>query len=279
MKKTAIAAAVLMAASGVAQAEHLWTMTDGNFDFYDAGGALSGQYPDGFSHSDVQGAFNLATGEGAFSTSTPFSGATWTTEFTGMQFGPTDGSTAAAEFNWITQTWQDTFDGALYTCNLSGNLQSGCDAYNGTAPAAPSYNYTLFSEVNTATDTNRDGSLNLSTGYQFDLGAGMMAAGVFFDWTTNIDIPVLAVMQVTGQGVDAAGNVYMDIVSVDADGDGVPGTAMQTDPFPGQTPAFSGRLICSDCVATPEIPVPAAVWLFGSGLLGLAGVARRRKAS
>lgn len=27
----------------------------------------------------------------------------------------------------------------------------------------------------------------------------------------------------------------------------------------------------------PDIPVPAAVWLFGSGLLGLVGVARRRK--
>ena len=31
-------------------------------------------------------------------------------------------------------------------------------------------------------------------------------------------------------------------------------------------------------VEAPPIPVPAAVWLFGSGLLGLVGVARRKKA-
>ena len=29
--------------------------------------------------------------------------------------------------------------------------------------------------------------------------------------------------------------------------------------------------------AVPEVPVPAAVWLFGSGLLGLVGMARRKK--
>lgn len=31
--------------------------------------------------------------------------------------------------------------------------------------------------------------------------------------------------------------------------------------------------------AGPVVPVPAAVWLFGSGLLGLVGVARRKKAT
>jgi len=31
--------------------------------------------------------------------------------------------------------------------------------------------------------------------------------------------------------------------------------------------------------AGPVVPVPAAVWLFGSGLLGLVGVARRKKAA
>jgi hypothetical protein len=32
-------------------------------------------------------------------------------------------------------------------------------------------------------------------------------------------------------------------------------------------------------VAPPAVPVPAAVWLFGSGLLGLVGVARRKKST
>jgi hypothetical protein len=33
------------------------------------------------------------------------------------------------------------------------------------------------------------------------------------------------------------------------------------------------------CPGAGVIPIPAAAWLFGSGLLGLAGVARRRTAA
>jgi hypothetical protein len=31
--------------------------------------------------------------------------------------------------------------------------------------------------------------------------------------------------------------------------------------------------------STAPVPLPAAVWLFGSGLMGLVGVSRRRKAA
>jgi len=41
---------------------------------------------------------------------------------------------------------------------------------------------------------------------------------------------------------------------------------------------FIDNVSISADVETPAVPVPAAVWLFGSGLLGLVGVARRKKA-
>jgi hypothetical protein len=43
---------------------------------------------------------------------------------------------------------------------------------------------------------------------------------------------------------------------------------------------IGGSVLAIDLVAVgppSEIPVPAAVWLFGSGLLGLVGIARRKK--
>ena len=84
--------------------------------------------------------------------------------------------------------------------------------------------------------------------------------------------------------------VYFDVLSIDTDGDGILGTAMTEGYFAGMTPFFEGiatiSAICfgnlnhaDECTYAPEppaVPVPAAVWLFGSGLIGLVGVARRK---
>ena len=59
--------------------------------------------------------------------------------------------------------------------------------------------------------------------------------------------------------------------------DGIGGTPMDNGPFSGFNANFDITSVHVDAVS--QVPVPAAVWLFGSGLLGLVGVARRRKSA
>ena len=47
----------------------------------------------------------------------------------------------------------------------------------------------------------------------------------------------------------------------------------------GENRPFVGGWFYKDAVETPpSVPIPASVWLFGSGLIGLIGIARRKKA-
>jgi hypothetical protein len=64
-------------------------------------------------------------------------------------------------------------------------------------------------------------------------------------------------------------------------GDWIPGDAVNyiVGPLPNATfVSFAGDEPLMAAVDVKAVPVPAAVWLFGSGLLGLVGVARRKSA-
>jgi hypothetical protein len=93
--------------------------------------------------------------------------------------------------------------------------------------------------------------------YNFTLTGTQMAFGTYFTWNFNLDIPVLAI-------IDCGAAVVGDVCTGT-------GTPVQVGPIAGQIPTFNG--------VVSAVPVPSAVWLFGSGLVGLAGVARRRKAA
>lgn len=61
--------------------------------------------------------------------------------------------------------------------------------------------------------------------------------------------------------------------------DGIGGSPMIDGPFPGLNVNFdigSGNSLT--VLSVSSVPVPAAVWLFGSGLIGLVGFAKRKKA-
>jgi hypothetical protein len=55
-------------------------------------------------------------------------------------------------------------------------------------------------------------------------------------------------------------------------------TSQTTDPDTGDVSTFyAPYALHVTASSAPAVPVPAAAWLFGSGLLGLAGAARRRR--
>lgn len=95
---------------------------------------------------------------------------------------------------------------------------------------------------------------------------GQIGGHILFDWGATKNIDVVNVWDYCpGCGAytstdGPAGNP--------ANPDGIRGYGMIDGAFPGFNANF-------DFVA--PVPVPAAVWLFGSGLVGLVGVARRRR--
>lgn len=97
--------------------------------------------------------------------------------------------------------------------------------------------------------------------YDFTVGADQIAAHILFDWGTSTDIEVLSIWDIADGG--------NSLLATDCDGDGVLGCTMLNGPFAG---AFSMAIN-----APSAVPLPAAVWLFGTGLAMLFGFTRKQR--
>lgn len=126
--------------------------------------------------------------------------------------------------------------------------------------------------------------------YTFTVAPDQVAAHMLFNWGPNRNIDVVDIWdqnQVFGPSPMFTGpkktldpwsgvsTTAWNGMSIDWDGDGINGGAMIDGPFAGASANFN--VIANFNVMINPVPVPAAVWLFGSGLIGLFGLSRRKK--
>ena len=187
---------------------------------------------------------------------------------------------------------------------VSVDLTSGT---TGTIPNVPqSFNETRAARISVLSPSNLSvssmtlGNFNIDSGIIGTVGAriynesGSLLAfadsAVSDGLDQSIIIPISAIL--------VSGESYRVGFFIDAGGSGASGDMFAPDSFPytetnglfSITGAFS---ISSDAFPTnpnifihtmmglevSAVPIPAAVWLFGSGLLGLIGIARRKRAA
>ena len=174
------------------------------------------------------------------------------------------GSASIAEANTsgLTGVWNGTYLFTMYTS--SGNLVGGSGtpqtwSWDFDAGTVSINNTTTFFGAGVWTAHSVTFSDN-GTDYGPAVANGV---NMLFDWSVNTNIPVTETWDVAATGNAPADTAVVTVLNgVITSGSGV---------FPGFQPHFTGSLT--------KVPVPAAVWLMGSGLTGLVGVARRRRRS
>ena len=175
------------------------------------------------------------------------------------------GAASAAPMTSATFTMLDSTGGTVgVDTTVTGDIGGGTWSVASTTPFF-GQNWTAHSGT-----TFGPGTYTIDTGGGVSytgivVGPGQVGGHILFNWGVTADIDVVNVWDVTG-------NTYTstDVTATNPVGpDGIRGLSMIDGAFVGFNANF-------DFTA---VPVPAAVWLFGSGLLGLVGVARRRKAT
>lgn len=182
--------------------------------------------------------------------------------------------------NDVTMTW----DGTVFTSASDYTGPGGAHNMTLSSPTKfNSYNWTahdiqVFAPGTYSFNTALGGG-NAESGIQtLTVGAGQLGAHMLFDWNgnNNIDVSVLwnpnGVFGTTAAQQSLTGTAVWNAVSIDGDGNGSPGIKMALGgPFANFQANFN-----LNGITPAAVPLPAAVWLLGSGLLGLVGVARRK---
>ena len=167
--------------------------------------------------------------------------------------------------------------------------------FGGNSPSDPAVTGAMTMDLGTGTGSAMLQPSVTFTGFWWTMhsialtstGPGTVHADMMIDWgfpcavlpycatdplyQFTVEFGITPTTPCSGMECYAVGNSFTMITLDGPNADGIPGNPMTTGPFPSFSNAFNGTL-----TVTSVVPVPPAVWLFGSGLLGLLGLARRR---
>lgn len=184
------------------------------------------------------------------------------------------GAAQAATMTSATFTMYDSTGGTVGTdTTVTGSIGGGTFSVASTTPFFGT-NWTAHSGTTFGPGTYTIDTIEGGVYEGVEVGAGQVGGHVLFNWGSTTDIDVVMVWDVACSGGSCTYTSTDGVATNPANPDGIRGYGMIDGPFPDFNANFDFTV-----PETSAVPVPAAVWLFGSGLLGLVGVARRRKAA
>jgi hypothetical protein len=198
--------------------------------------------------------------------------------------------------NDVTFTW----DGSVFTSSADytgpggANNASLSSSTSLLGPMWTGHDVQIFGPGTYSFDVASDGGNPESGTMTMTVGAGQLGMHMLMDWSSNFNVDIANVWNLNSTfsncetsiydetasnclftgGPNSAGNnasTVFSFASTDNDGDGTLGISMMPG-GPFENSSFNFNLQGTMTV----VPIPAAVWLFGSGLAGLFGIARKR---
>ena len=178
----------------------------------------------------------------------------------------TSGTYGSSKLGDGAGSWDMTVSGGTFT---TSNFQ--VDAILTTAGGT----FVQYGTITGGTIDQTSGAITLDpTGRLGAVGAGVYNAAwnisstatAYTQFTTGSSTNVDGTL--TGHGIAANGDGTYNVILVSASDVGTAWGSFSTTPY---VEAWNVNLA--------PVPIPAAAWLFGSGLIGLVGIARRKKSS
>ena len=202
-----------------------------------------------------------------------------------LQLGPDDETDAI--YNVATETWEYSDDDSSFSFNAYNLGKKDLTAY--LVLAAESDELTDSFDVSVK-DSNGVSLSLFSEGYgnpPFGDIKGLPSHGIYGTWSEVYEIVFdgqLVTVPDTQPGGGGSASGYLETIFVDLQSSDASLTGIHVDMFTTDYNAKKGKYIVTGFapfshdgeMIVSAIPVPATVWLFGSGLLALAGIARRR---